>query len=671
MISFYGGPNGIQGIQGIQGNKGDAFKIYTVVEGNINSYIFSDSDKANYNSDNGAWLGLYDKSDNQHKFYIMQWQFSEPPVPEGERREREGKQESFLLGILNNPLWYILKDNKLMVSNEHIFLTRDQNGVLSESGQLDFTISDNSLKISTKTDDGDKIYISPKSYDLDKENGYLTVNNIFDAYPIGDVKIRAIPDNGILTGEGKKWIDFTDGATFITKDKTFLNTLNYKNCGLIDPESNDIQLSLETFKEIYKDVVNTYNLEEIYNGLKPLTVYNNQAIYIFELEANKILSILYYSLSGSISKHIEINRTNNSDVFNFWIAQKNKLNSQEEYCWNFTEAPNYYWKFWFSSFEGPQKVKSVVTNKSTYESPIKVDKLYLIKNNIIYVQINANGLPSIFIIDKINNEQPEFKAVHGFPPSLENYNFCQLFDDIFLRIQVYQRDLDGKLIMVLYKLEGTEFKILGDELSFPHTCSVDPDSHQVTPVCYPFIYNGIKYFIICLQPIDDRSTEGIYNFRLFSLTNDKINFLKILKFRECSFSQTEIGLYKKYFSTITYSGNLNNYLLSAYYNNNNISILYTLKDLNGIINNILIFYGHIIKLNKLVEEETPIFEPLPLNFYFKFYQNISQLISNQYYKLSDGNFHSIKNDIYDYLDEINYLVYSLGLDNFYSYLKIK
>lgn len=703
MISFYGGPNGVQGIQGIQGNKGDAFKIYTVVEGNINSYIFSDSDKANYNSDNGAWLGLYDKSDNQHKFYIMQWQFLKPPVSEEEKREREGKQESFLLGILNNPLWYILKDNKLMVSNEHIFLTRDQNGVLSESGQLDFTISDNSLKISTKTDDGDKIYISPKSYDLDKENGYLTVNNIFDAYPIGDVKIRAIPDNGILTGEGKKWIDFTDGATFITQNKTFLNTLNYKNCGLIDPESNDIQLSLETFKEIYKDVTNTYNLEKIYNnGLKPLTIYNNQVIYIFELKTNEILSILYYNLSNfANSNHIEINKNDNSDAFDFWgkyAALERHFNKYFYRMYNYyKDGAGYQFVFYYSAITEPLNIYSInlddlytrnnrpsnTDQGAGYNFKSFCEKPFLLNENTIYFAIEqSNGSYYSGIITNINNKEKQkaylLAGTHakGNSYKLDN-NIIIIVSSSYQTISFTIYKINPENINSTYYVSNEILGGSGASYDGVLTGSIQ----KATKInFYQFNYNNINYFIISLLStvVSGRQSQDLEKFSnclLFSFVDENYNFIKRYQISPCNFlNSTELNQYKKFIPLNTsYSPHLDSY---QYDNNNylvdiNSSIYYYLTKINGIINDILIFQGHIIKLTDLINKDTPYFIPLPLNFYAKFYDNDLQLVNNEYYNLPDGNFHSIKNDIYNYIDKINYLVYPLGLDNFYSYLKIK
>lgn len=200
MISFYGGPNGIQGEQGIQGEKGNSFSITNLkIEDN---YSFTEEDKVKYNSDLGTWLGVYSTNTN---FNIMQYQTETKEV------------QSFLLGTLSQPLWYKIQNDNLVASNKNIYLTRDNSNNLVE-GQLDFSIDNNRLKISTKIDGVDKIYESPVPYELDKENGYLTSNDVKQDQ-IGDIKLRALEDDGSLTKDGE-WVKLPYMFQEVSKDES-------------------------------------------------------------------------------------------------------------------------------------------------------------------------------------------------------------------------------------------------------------------------------------------------------------------------------------------------------------------------------------------------------------------------------------------------------------------
>lgn len=200
MISFYGGPNGIQGEQGIQGEKGNSFSITNLkIEDN---YSFTEEDKVKYNSDLGTWLGVYSTNTN---FNIMQYQTETKEV------------QSFLLGTLSQPLWYKIQNDNLVTSDKNIYLTRDNSNNLIE-GQLDFSINNNRIKISTKIDGVDKIYESPVPYELDNENGYLTSNNVKQDQ-IGDIKLRALEDDGTLTNNGE-WVGLPYMFQQVSKDKS-------------------------------------------------------------------------------------------------------------------------------------------------------------------------------------------------------------------------------------------------------------------------------------------------------------------------------------------------------------------------------------------------------------------------------------------------------------------
>ena len=200
MISFYGGPNGIQGEQGIQGEKGNSFSITNLkIEDN---YSFTEEDKVKYNSDLETWLGVYSTNTN---FNIMQYQTETKEV------------QSFLLGTLSQPLWYKIQNDNLVVSNKNIYLTRDNSNNLVE-GQLDFSIDNNRLKISTKIDGVDKIYESPVPYELDNENGYLTSNDAKQDQ-IGDIKLRALEDDGTLTKNGE-WVGLPYMFQQVSKDES-------------------------------------------------------------------------------------------------------------------------------------------------------------------------------------------------------------------------------------------------------------------------------------------------------------------------------------------------------------------------------------------------------------------------------------------------------------------
>lgn len=200
MISFYGGPNGIQGKQGIQGEKGNSFTITDLkIEDN---YSFTEEDKVKYNSDLGTWLGVYSTNTN---FNIMQYQTDKKEV------------QSFLLGTLSQPLWYKIQNDTLVVSDKNIYLTRDSSNNLVE-GQLDFSIDSNRLKISTKIDGIDKIYESPVPYELDNKNGYLT-NNDVKQDQIGDIKLRALEDDGSLTNNGE-WVKLPHTFQQVSKDES-------------------------------------------------------------------------------------------------------------------------------------------------------------------------------------------------------------------------------------------------------------------------------------------------------------------------------------------------------------------------------------------------------------------------------------------------------------------
>lgn len=200
MISFYGGPNGIQGEQGIQGEKGNSFSITNLkIEDN---YSFTEEDKVKYNSDKGTWLGVYSTNTN---FNIMQYQTKTKEV------------QSFLLGTLSQPLWYKIQNDNLVSSDKNIYLTRDNSNNLIE-GQLDFSIDNNRLKISIKIDGVDKIYESPVPYELDNENGYLTSNNVKQDQ-IGDIKLRALEDDGSLTSGGD-WIELPYTFQQVSKDES-------------------------------------------------------------------------------------------------------------------------------------------------------------------------------------------------------------------------------------------------------------------------------------------------------------------------------------------------------------------------------------------------------------------------------------------------------------------
>lgn len=200
MISFYGGPNGIQGEQGIQGEKGNSFSITNLkIEDN---YSFTEEDKVKYNSDLGTWLGVYSTNTN---FNIMQYQTKTKEV------------QSFLLGTLSQPLWYKIQNDNLVVSNKNIYLTRDNSNNLVE-GQLDFSIDNNRLKISTKIDGVDKIYESPVPYESDNENGYLTSNDAKQDQ-IGDIKLRALEDDDTLTKNGE-WVELPYMFQQVSKDKS-------------------------------------------------------------------------------------------------------------------------------------------------------------------------------------------------------------------------------------------------------------------------------------------------------------------------------------------------------------------------------------------------------------------------------------------------------------------
>ena len=200
MISFYGGPNGIQGEQGIQGEKGNSFAIIDLkIEDN---YSFTEEDKVKYNSDLGTWLGVYSTNTN---FNIMQYQTETKEV------------QSFLLGTLSQPLWYKIQNDNLVASNKNIYLTRDNSNNLVE-GQLDFSIDNNRLKISTKIDGVDKIYESPVPYELDNENGYLTSNDAKQDQ-IGDIKLRALEDDGTLTKNGE-WVGLPYMFQQVSKDES-------------------------------------------------------------------------------------------------------------------------------------------------------------------------------------------------------------------------------------------------------------------------------------------------------------------------------------------------------------------------------------------------------------------------------------------------------------------
>ena len=207
MISFYGGPNGIQGNQGIQGNKGESFILNNIITSQAIPELGPDSE---YNSNSGKWLGVIIEKENNGKkeqqLYIVQYS-----------QANEGTV-SAQLGILDNPKWYKIENNKLVQTKDNIYLTRNSSGILQE-GQLDFTIDNNRLKISTKFAGGaEKIYESPVPYELDNENGYLTGDEIKQDQ-IGDIKLRALEDDGTLTNNGE-WVKLPYMFQQVSKDES-------------------------------------------------------------------------------------------------------------------------------------------------------------------------------------------------------------------------------------------------------------------------------------------------------------------------------------------------------------------------------------------------------------------------------------------------------------------
>lgn len=206
MISFYGGPNGIQGEQGIQGEKGESFILNNIITSQTIPELGPDSE---YNSNNGKWLGVIIEKENNGKkeqqLYIVQYS-----------QANEGTV-SAQIGILDNPKWYKIENNKLVQTKDNIYLTRNSSGILQE-GQLDFSIDNNKLKISTKINGVDKIYESPVPYELDNVNGYLTGNEIRQDQ-IGDIKLRALEDDGTLTKDGE-WVKLPYIFQQVSKDES-------------------------------------------------------------------------------------------------------------------------------------------------------------------------------------------------------------------------------------------------------------------------------------------------------------------------------------------------------------------------------------------------------------------------------------------------------------------
>lgn len=214
MISFYGGPNGIQGKQGIQGEKGNSFTITNLEIGD--NYSFTEEDKVKYNSDLGTWLGVYSTNTN---FNIMQYQTKKKEV------------QSFLLGTLSQPLWYKIQNDTLVVSDKNIYLTRDSSNNLVE-GQLDFSIDNNRLKISTKIDGIEYKYESPIPYSLDNVNGYLTTNEIKQDQ-IGDIKLKALPAGEFLI-IGNEWVQLPYNFNQLGEEDYPLFQEKYSNSNNVD-----------------------------------------------------------------------------------------------------------------------------------------------------------------------------------------------------------------------------------------------------------------------------------------------------------------------------------------------------------------------------------------------------------------------------------------------------
>lgn len=207
MISFYGGPNGIQGEQGIQGNKGESFILNNIITSQTIPELGPDSE---YNSNSGKWLGVIIEKENNGKkeqqLYIVQYSWTNENTVSAQ------------LGILDNPKWYKIENDELVQTKDNIYLTRNSSGILQE-GQLDFTIDNNRLKISTKFAGGaEKIYESPVPYELDNENGYLTGDEIKQDQ-IGDIKLRALEDDGTLTNNGE-WVGLPYMFQQVSKDES-------------------------------------------------------------------------------------------------------------------------------------------------------------------------------------------------------------------------------------------------------------------------------------------------------------------------------------------------------------------------------------------------------------------------------------------------------------------
>lgn len=352
MISFYGGPNGIQGVQGIQGNKGESFILNNIITSQTIPELGPDSE---YNSNSGKWLGVIIEKENNGKkeqqLYIVQYS-----------QANEGTV-SAQLGILDNPKWYKIENNKLVQTKDNIYLTRNSSGILQE-GQLDFTIDNNRLKISTKFAGGaEKIYESPVPYELDNENGYLTSDKVKQDQ-IGDIKLRALEDDGTLTSNGE-WVE-TGKPVEIKREESapFFNILDYTNSEIVDAgvystvSQNDFNKALEEFKN--------FGLEQAYTRFLNSPVgYNNidnNFCGFFELAENSLIIFLYYNRNFEIQCITPFYRVDNEEAYDFWSGE---ISLEEKHVLGFSAS----WEsFKYSFFSNPKDVTEITLGDDNYSS---------------------------------------------------------------------------------------------------------------------------------------------------------------------------------------------------------------------------------------------------------------------------------------------------------------
>ena len=347
MISFYGGPNGVQGEQGIQGENGASF---TITDLKID-YSFTEGDKNKYNSKEGTWLGIYSTANKN--FNIVQYQNDKEEV------------QSFLLGTLSQPLWYKIQNNNLVASDENIYLTRDSSNNLVE-GQLDFTIDSDSnrLKISTKLAGNiEKIYESPVPYKFDNKNGYFTSDDIKQDQ-IGDIKLRALKDDGTLTSNGE-WVE-TGKPVEIKREESapFFDILDYTNSEIVDAEvysavsQNDFNKALEEFKN--------FGLEQAYTKFLNSPVgynhINNNFCGFFELAENSLMIFLYYDKNFEIQYITPFYRVDNEKAYDFWAGE---ISLEEKHVLGFSAS----WEsFKYSFFSNPKDVTEITLGDDNYSS---------------------------------------------------------------------------------------------------------------------------------------------------------------------------------------------------------------------------------------------------------------------------------------------------------------